>query len=64
MNEFSFTKQIKEELCSLELESDEARSLIAAFARNNGNLSFSNKNSRLTLKTENANIAKYIYKLL
>lgn len=64
MNEFSFTKQIKEELCSLDLESDEARSLIAAFARNNGNLSFSNKNSRLTLKTENANIAKYIYKLL
>lgn len=64
MNEFSFTKQIKEELCSLELDSEEARSLISAFARNNGNLSFSSKNSKLTLKTENANIAKYIYKLI
>ena len=64
MKEISFTKQIKDELCSNEVDSNEARSIIAAFARLNGNISFSNKKTKLTLKTENANIAKYIYKLI
>lgn len=58
----SFTKQIKEELCSNTYEStDRLRALLAAYIRINGSLVFRDHKSLLTLNTENAKIAKFIY---
>lgn len=58
----SFTKQIKEELCSNTYESqDRLRALLAAYIRINGSLVFRDRKSILSLSTENAKIAKFIY---
>lgn len=61
----SFTKQVKEELCSNVYESqDRLRALLAAYIRINGSLVFRDRKSLLTLKTENAKIAKFIYQTI
>lgn len=63
-NKVSFTITIKNELASNETSKIEARSILAAFIRLSGSLGFSNLGSKLTLKTENANTARYLFKLL
>ncbi len=61
----SFTKKVKEELCSnLEGSRDHFRALLAAFIRINGSLLFHDKQTYLTMSTENAKIAKFIYQTL
>ena len=61
----SFTKQVKEELCSNVYESqDRLRALLAAYIRINGSLIFRDRKSLLTLNTENAKIAKFIYQTI
>lgn len=64
LEKISFTKTIKEELTKNNYKEGEARSLLAAFIKVNGMISFSNDGEKLTLRTENANIAKFIYSLL
>ena len=61
----SFTKQVKEELCSNSYDStDRLRALLAAYIRINGSLVFRDRKSLLTLQTENAKIAKFIYQTI
>lgn len=61
----SFSKQVKEELCSNTYESqDRLRALLAAYIRINGSLVFRNRKSLLTMQTENAKIAKFIYQTI
>ncbi len=65
MRKESFTKQVKEELCGNEYESnDRLRALLAAYIRINGSLLFRDKKSYLTLSNENAKIAKFIYQTI
>ncbi len=64
LEKISFTKLIKEELTTNTYKESEIKSLLAAFIKVNGIISFSNDGEKLTLKTENANIAKFIYGLL
>lgn len=64
LEKISFTKLIKEELTTNTYKESEIKSLLAAFIKVNGIISFSNGGEKLTLKTENANIAKFIYGLL
>lgn len=62
---YSFTKEIKNELCDLEIK-DESRiiSLLSAYIRTNGALVFALNKDCLILETENAKVIKYIYNLL
>lgn len=61
----SFTKTVKEELCSNTYESqDRLRALLAAYIRINGSLIFRDRKSLLTMNTENAKIAKFIYQTI
>ncbi len=60
----SFSKEIKEELTSLSYPLDMAISILASFLKCNGELILSKNNERIIIKTENAKIAKFIYKLL
>ena len=65
MRKESFTRQVKEELCSNEYESqDRLRALLAAYIRINGSLIFRDKKSYLTLKSENAKISRFIYETI
>lgn len=65
MRKESFTKQVKEELCSNEYVSqDRLRALLAAYIRINGSLLFRDKKSYLTLSSENAKIARFIYETI
>ena len=65
MKKESFTKKVKEELCRNNYESkDRLRALLAAYIRINGSLSFRNKRSYVSLDTENALIAKFIYQTI
>ena len=65
MKKESFTKRVKEELCSNEYESqDRLRALLAAYIRINGSLLFRDKKSYLTLSSENAKIARFIYETI
>ena len=60
--EFSFTSQVKEELTQNEYTSlERLRALLAAYIRINGSLVIRNKVTRLTLKSENAKISKFLY---
>ena len=60
--EFSFTSQVKEELTQNEYTSlERLRALLAAYIRINGSLGIRNKATRLTLKSENAKISKFLY---
>lgn len=65
MRKESFTKHVKEELCTNTYESkDRLRALLAAYIRINGSLLFRDKKSYLTLSTENAKIARFIYETI
>ena len=65
MRKESFTRQVKEELCSNEYESqDRLRALLAAYIRINGSLIFRDKKSYLTLTSENAKISRFIYETI
>ena len=58
----SFSKTVKEEIATNEYGSqDRLKALLASFIRINGALSFRNKETVITLKVENAKIAKFIY---
>lgn len=61
----SFTKRIKEELATNEYESgDRLRALLAAYIRINATLVIRNKQTILSLTTENAKIGKFIYQTI
>lgn len=62
--ETSFTQVIKEEICDLPYEKEQALSILSAFIRLNGALVFNSDGSKLTLKTESSKTAKYIYSLI
>lgn len=65
MKRESFTKKVKEELCRNEYESqDRLKALLAAYIRINGSFVFRDKKSYVSLETENALIAKFIYKII
>ena len=65
MRKQSFTREVKEELCSNEYPSqDRLRALLAAHIRINGSLVFRDKKSYLSLSSENAKISAFIYKML
>ena len=65
MKRQSFTQQVKEELCRNEYESkDRLRALLAAYIRINGSFYIHNKKSYVSLETENALIAKFIYQTI
>lgn len=57
----SFTQKVKEELTTLTFSDEHTRALLSAFVRINGSLSYSDGESRIVLRTENAKIAKFIY---
>lgn len=57
----SFTQKVKEELLTLNFSDEHLRALLSAFVRINGSLSYSDGESRIVLRTENAKIAKFIY---
>ncbi|HNX16055.1 MAG TPA: DNA-binding protein WhiA [Bacilli bacterium] len=58
----SFTQQVKDELCQNQYESSERlKALLSAYIRINGSMIFQKQQSRLSLETENARIAKFIY---
>ena len=64
-NKLSFTKQIKEEICSNILISDEKkRAILSAFVKNVGFFKIANNEYKLILKTDSSKIAKFIYKLV
>ncbi|MFA6754940.1 MAG: DNA-binding protein WhiA [Bacilli bacterium] len=63
-NVVSFTRQVKDELCLLPYNEERDRSLLSAFIRASGYVVLSNKQEKVVLKTENSNIAKYIYNLI
>lgn len=61
----SFTKEIKEEICSFNnLSSLQEISLLSAYIRTNGSLVFKNLNDYIILESENAKVIKFIYGLL
>ncbi|MDD5933647.1 MAG: DNA-binding protein WhiA [bacterium] len=60
----SFTVTIKNEIANNNIEKLEARSLLAAFIRLSGTINFSSKGDRLTIKTENATTARFLYKII
>ena len=65
MRKESFTRKVKEELCSNEYTSqDRLRALLAAYIRINGSLGFRDKKSYLILTTENAKISRFIYETI
>lgn len=65
MKRESFTQVVKEELCANEYESqDRLRALLAAYIRINGSMVLRNKKTFVSLSTENAKIAKFIYKTI
>ena len=60
----SFTQKVKEELCTIEFSDIALRSLLSAFVKVNGVLSFRDGKKEIILRTENAKIAKMIYKAI
>jgi len=65
MRRDSFTRKVKEELVSNTYDSfDRLRALLAAYIRINGSLIIRNKNTILSLKTENAKISKFLYETI
>lgn len=57
----SFTQKVKEEIASINFEDERLRALLASFIKINGSLSLNDGKERITLRTENAKIAKFIY---
>lgn len=65
MRRDSFTSKVKEELVTNSYESiDRLRALLAAYIRINGSIVIRNKNTILSLKTENAKIGKFLYETI
>lgn len=62
--EVSFSSLVKEELTKNELNRDESISLLSSFLKNSGYLIIRDGKERIQIKTENAKVAKYIYKLI
>lgn len=60
-NIVTFTTEVKEEICSLDLPKDELLSLLAGFCKVNGVLNLSHEGISLACKTENSKVAKFIY---
>ena len=61
----SFTQEVKEEICStFDIENEAVTSLLSAFIRCNGTLSFKNRQTCLFLESENAKTIKFIYSCL
>ena len=60
----SFTQKVKEELCTIEFSDIALRSLLSAFVKVNCVLSFRDCKKEIILRTENAKIAKMIYKAI
>ena len=61
----SFTQEVKEELSStLDKNSEYITSLLSAFIRCNGTLSFKNRKTCLFLESENAKTIKFVYTCL
>ncbi len=60
----SFAKEIKEELTTLDYPPEAAISLLSSFLKINGELILSKDKERIIVKTENAKIAKFIYRIL
>jgi len=58
----SFTQIVKEELCNNTYEDKERlKALLSAYIRINGSVIIHDRQSQLSLETENAKIAKFIY---
>lgn len=57
----SFTQKVKEEITTLPFSDEHLRALLSAFLKVNGSLLYSNGQSKIVAKTENAKIAKFIY---
>ncbi|AMB99438.1 sporulation regulator WhiA [Aerococcus urinaehominis] len=60
----SYASDVKKELTQLEVDSEHARSELAALLRMNGLINLSNRQLVLNVQTENAAIARRIYSLL
>lgn len=58
----SFTQKVKEEVTSANFSDADLRAVLAAFIKINGSLSYVNGKEHIVLKTENAKIAKFIYR--
>ena len=63
-SKISFTHSVKDELAQKSLNKTQAKSLLGAFIKLNGNIILSKGNARLILKTETSSTAKYLYRLL
>jgi len=65
MNKLTFSQIVKNEISNEDSFSNERRkALLSAYLRNDGVLIFKNRETNLRLKSDNAKIAKYIYKNL
>ena len=60
----SFTQRIKEELVTIPFEGELIRAVLSSFAKLSGRISIQNRTTNLVLETENAKIAKFIYKTI
>ena len=64
-NNLSFTKQIKEEICSnLNISEERKKAILSAFVKNVGIFKIVNNDYRLILKTDSSKIAKFIFKII
>lgn len=64
-NKLSFTKQVKEEICTnIQISEERKRAVLSAFVKNVGVFKIVNNNYKLILKTDSSKIAKFIYKLI
>lgn len=62
MKRGSFTQTVKDEICSLEYSDEQLLGLLSGFIMTNGRVDF--ENDLVSLSTENAKIAKLIYKAI
>ncbi len=63
--EITFARQVKEEIASkTDYSLERLNALLSAYIRINGVISFSNKKTNVSLKSENAKIIKFIYSSL
>ena len=62
MKRGSFTQTVKDEICSLEYSDEQLLGLLSGFIMTNGRVYF--ENDLVSLSTENAKIAKLIYKAI
>ena len=63
VSQVSFSKEIKEEICNMEVSPACRLGILSSFLKNNSSLLIG-QNERIEIKTENGKIAKYIYILL